>query len=251
MYDFQAFAAHLAEASGEVIKQYFRAPFSVSIKDDDSPVTIADKKAEEVMRELIMKEFPDHGIIGEEQAAHNPDARYTWVLDPIDGTLNFIAGGPIFVTLIALLEDGQPVLGAIHQPVLGELLLGTAREARMNGEKVRVRSCPKIADATLLTSDPYLVMQHQNFENFEALRKKVRIYRCWADGYGYLLLATGQIDIMVDPIMHFWDLAALIPIIQGAGGRITDYHGSDPIKGSSIVATAGAVHDEVIEILNR
>ncbi|NIR50599.1 histidinol-phosphatase, partial [candidate division KSB1 bacterium] len=192
--EFKKFAGLLAEQSGEIIRQYFRTPFSVENKRDASPVTIADRKAEEVMRELIMKEFPQHGIIGEEADNHQSDAEYKWVLDPIDGTLNFICGGWMFGTLIALLQENEPILGVIHQPILNELVAGDNVSTTFNGENVRVRNCDTISDAALLTTDPYLIKQYQNFEAFEKLRRSVKIYRGWGDCYGYVLLATGQVD---------------------------------------------------------
>ncbi len=244
------FARSLAHDSGEIVRGYFRTPVSVTAKADASPVTVADQKAEEIMRERIVKTFPEHGIIGEEFGVHNPEAAYQWVLDPIDGTLNFIAGGLMFGTLIALLKDGEPILGVIHQPILHELLIGTDSETTFNGTRVRVRACSDLADATLLTTDPYLIKAHQNLERFDALRQRVRVYRGWGDCYGYLLLAIGQVDIMIDPIMNLWDIMALIPVVRGAGGRITDYHGGDPTRGTSIVATGGDLHQEVLDILN-
>jgi myo-inositol-1(or 4)-monophosphatase len=250
MKEFESFSSYLAKRSGEIIRPYFRTPVPVETKADDSPVTLADRKAEEAMRELIMKEFPEHGILGEEFGAHQPEARYQWVLDPIDGTLNFICGGLMFATLIALLKDGKPILGAIHQPILNELLIGDNVETRLNGAQVRVRDCRQLSDARLLTTDPFLIKKHQDFAVFEELRRRVKICRSWGDGYGYLLLAAGCVDVMIDPVMHPWDIMALVPTVRGAGGTITDYHGGNPVKGTSILATAGTIHREVVEILN-
>ncbi|MFQ5754344.1 MAG: histidinol-phosphatase [bacterium] len=251
MQEFEKFACLLAKISADVIRQYFRTPFSVDTKQDASPVTIADKKAEEIMRELIMKEFPEHGILGEEFGNYNTEAEYIWVVDPIDGTLNFICGGLMFGTLIALVQNGLPILGIIHQPILNELLLGNNSQTTLNDTKVTVRACGKISDAVFLTTDPYLIKKHQNFAGLEALRQQVKVYRCWGDCYGYLLLALGCVDIMVDAIMNPWDIMALIPTVRGAGGIITDYHGKDPIKGASIIATGGEIHNQVIAILNN
>lgn len=250
MQEFKKFAHHLAMESAKIIQPYFRSSLSITQKTDESPVTVADKKAEELMRELIMKEYPDHGIIGEEFGSHNQDAEYVWVLDPIDGTKNFICGGLMFGTLIALLKNKEPILGVIHQPILNEFLLGTADGAMLNNSRVEIRSCDNIEDAVMLTTDPYLVKSYQNFAAFEKLRERVRLYQGWGDCYGYFLLATGQIDIMLDPIMNPWDIFALIPIVRGAGGTITDYHGNDPSQGNSIVASSGPIHREVIELLN-
>jgi myo-inositol-1(or 4)-monophosphatase len=250
MKEFQKFAVHLAERSAEVIRPYFRTDFTVDSKGDASPVTIADKKAEEVMRELIMKEYPQHGIMGEEFGSHNPDAEYTWVLDPIDGTLSFVCGVAIFGTLIALLKNGQPILGIINQPINREMVVGSEEETTFNGEKVKIRQCARLEDACLLCTDPYLVMENQNFEAFESLRHRVKFYRGLGDCYGYLLLVVGAVDIMIDPIMHPWDIMALIPVVRGAGGIITDFHGGDPVQADSIVATGPSIHSDVMSFLN-
>lgn len=244
------FSHHLAEISGNVIRQYFRARISVESKNDLSPVTIADKKSEELMREEILKHFPDHGIIGEEFGNHNTDAEYVWVLDPIDGTKSFICGAFSFGTLIGLLKNGQPLLGVINQPILNEFMIGDNSKTTLNGESVYVRNCNKIEDAVLITCDHFNIGKFQNQQKFDVLAKRVKLYRHWGDCYGYLLLAAGFVDIVIDPIMSVWDSMAIIPIIRGAGGIITDYHGNDAVKGNSIVAASSSIHDEVIKALN-
>ncbi len=248
---FKAFSKHLADISGSIISSYFRTPVSVDSKSDSSPVTIADKKAEEVMREEIMSEFPEHGILGEEFGGHNPSAEYKWVLDPIDGTKSFISGTVTFGTLIALVKNNEPVLGVINQPVLGEFLIGDNNSCELNGVKTEVRNLKALSDATLLTTDHLNIKKYQDIGKFEKLLNKVKLYRNWGDCYGYYLLATGYADIMIDPIMNIWDLAALIPVVKGAGGIITDYKGSEAAKGNSIVAAAPYLHKQVIEILNH
>lgn len=240
----------LAIASGKIISKYFRTNVNVESKDDDSPVTIADKKAEETIRNLITKEYPSHGIIGEEFGRENEDAEYVWVLDPIDGTKSFICGSVIFGSLIALMHKGKPVLGVFNQPVLGEFLIGDNTETLLNGKKVTVRECNDISKAVLLTSDHLMIEEYQNGPKFHELTKRVNIYRNWGDCYGYYLLSTGFADIMVDPIMSLWDLTALIPIVLGAGGVITDYQGNDAAAGNSTVAAAKGIHAEVIKALN-
>lgn len=250
MQEFKEFTKVLSEASAEIIRSYFRSHVAIEDKNDDSPVTIADKKSEEVMRELIMKEFPEHGIIGEEFGKHQPDAEYTWVLDPIDGTISFISGMTTFGTLIALLKNGEPVLGVINQPITSEFYFGDNESCTINGVATKLRTCDKIEDATLLSTDPLLIEEHQNFDAFWKLARRAKINRAWGDCYGYALMVGGFADIMVDPIMHLWDLAALIPIVRGAGGIITDYHGGNPIKSDSIIAASPDIHAEVVRILN-
>jgi myo-inositol-1(or 4)-monophosphatase len=251
MEELKKFCRVLAYESGKIIRQYYRTNFSVETKSDESPVTIADKKSEEVMRSLIMKEFPQHGIVGEEFGEYNPDAEYKWILDPIDGTKSFVAGTPLFGTLIALLKDGEPILGVINQPILEEFLIGDNNSSMLNGKKVMVRECKEISSAVLLATDQLHFGKYRNKEGFDNLVNKVKLYRMWGDCYGYYLVATGYADIMIDPIMNPWDLMALIPILRGAGGTITDYYGGNPVKGDSIIATAGGIHSDVIRILNE
>lgn len=246
----KGFCKNLADESGNIIRKYFRTNINIESKADQSPVTIVDKSAEEKMREMIMKEFPSHGIIGEEFGKHNEEAEYQWVLDPIDGTKSFICGTVTFGTLIALVKNGEPILGVINQPILNEFLIGDNSTSEVNGKKVKVRECKNLSESVLLTTDHLNIEQFQNLNAFENLMRQVKYYRMWGDCYGYYLVATGFADIMIDPIMSPWDLTALIPVVRGAGGTITDYHGKNPVNGNSIVATGGKIHDEVIKILN-
>jgi len=249
--EFKEFANHLAVESARIIKPYFRQELIVDVKSDNSPVTVADKKAEEFMRELISKEFPEHGIIGEEFGTINPDSEYVWVLDPIDGTKSFISGALSFGTLIALLKNGNPILGIINHPILNEYLVGDNESCELNGKIIKIRKCSDISKAVLLTTDHLNIGKYQNPIGFEKLIRKVQLYRNWGDCYGYYLLASGFADIMIDPIMNSWDSMALIPIIKGAGGGISDYQGNNPVKGSSIVAACPDLHRAVIKILNE
>ena len=249
--ELKLFAKHLADESGKIITGYFRKEISIDTKTDSSPVTIADKKAEEKMRELIMKEFPSHGILGEEFGKHNEEAEYQWILDPIDGTKSFICGTVTFGTLIALLKNGEPILGVINQPVLNEFLIGDNLTAELNGRQVKVRECAALDKAVLLTTDHLNIEKYQDIGKFDKLTHSVKLYRNWGDCYGYYLVATGFTDIMMDPIMSVWDTMALIPVIRGAGGIITDYHGGDPVKGDSVIASVNqALHNEILNILN-
>ena len=248
--DFKSFAKHLSIISGKVINNYFRTNIKVDSKVDSSPVTIADKKAEELMREKIMKEFPDHGILGEEFGKHNEGAEYQWILDPIDGTKSFICGTVTFGTLIALIHKNKPILGVINQPVLQEYLIGDNESAKLNDKDVKVRKVKKISDAVLLTTDHLYIGKYHNQEKFDKLIKKVKLYRNWGDCYGYYLVATGFADIMIDPVMNVWDSMALIPVIKGAGGIITDYKGNNPVNSDSIIASTPIIHNEIIKSLN-
>ena len=248
---YRAFLVELATQSGDFIRPLFSNPgLEVEFKADESPVTAADKGAEKLLRALIAKKFPAHGVIGEELGSDRPEAEFVWVLDPIDGTKSFITGVPLFGTLIALMHNGQPVLGAIHQPILRQLMLGDGATTTLNGRAVRVRPTTRIEAATFLTSDPLNPAKYQNGAAYEALTRRARLVRTWGDCYGYLLLAAGWADVMCDPIMNPWDIQALIPIIRGAGGVITDWHGRDPVKAESIVAANATLHPQVIAALN-
>ncbi len=250
MNELKKFSKYLADESGKIIRNYFRTHISVDSKADESPVTIADKTAEEKMRELIMKEYPQHGIIGEEFGTHNETAEYKWILDPIDGTKSFITGTVTFGTLIALTKNGEPILGVINQPVLNEFLIGDNISCELNGVKTEVRTCASLSEATLLTTDHLNIKKYQDAKKFDELIHRVKLYRNWGDCYGYYLVATGYADIMIDPIMNIWDSAAVIPIIRGAKGIITDYHGNDAVKGESIIAANPEIHQEITRMLN-
>lgn len=235
----RTFLTELAQASGELIRPYFCNPaLQVETKGDATPVTAADRGAEELLRRLINAKFPAHGIIGEELGSERADAEFVWVLDPIDGTKSFITGVPLWGTLIALLHQGQPVLGCIHQPVLGQLMIGDGRETTLNGRPVRTRSTKLLAESTLLTSDPLNPDRYQDGRKFAALTQQAKLVRTWGDCYGYLLVAAGFADVVLDPIMNPWDIAALVPIIRGAGGVITDWQGHAPYPAESTVAAA-------------
>jgi myo-inositol-1(or 4)-monophosphatase len=245
------FIAELAAASGDFLRPLFADPsLAVEYKDDASPVTAADRGAEELLRRLIARRHPDHCIVGEELGADRAEAEWVWVLDPIDGTKSFITGVPLWGTLIALLHAGQPVLGAIHQPVLGQLMIGDGRVTTLNERRTSVRRCPRLSEATVLTSDPLNPARHQNGAAYDRLVSEARLVRTWGDCYGYLLLAAGRADVCLDPIMNPWDIAALVPVVRGAGGLITDWQGGPAYPAQSTVAAGPDLHAEVIRRLN-
>lgn len=244
------FIQELAQASGEIIRKYFRSPLTVESKTDSTPVTIADRQSELLMRQMIGQRFPSHGILGEEFEVINQEAEYQWILDPIDGTKTFVSGTYLFGTLIALLKDGKPIFGAINNPITDQFLVGDGNASWLNGTPVKVRECSSIEKSTLLTTNPLTVHHYHDGAAFETLARRANLYRTWGDCHGYYLVATGYADIMIDAAMYVWDVAALIPIVEGAGGKITDYHGGDPMSGEGAIATAGPLHDEVLKILN-
>jgi myo-inositol-1(or 4)-monophosphatase len=249
---YRTFMMELARESGDFIRPLFRQhSVAVETKADQSPVTAADRGAEELMRARIARRFPQHGIIGEEFGSDRPDAEFVWMLDPVDGTKSFISGVPLWGTLIALLHQNQPVLGCINQPVLDQLIVGDGRVTLLNGSPVRCRSTKRVEDATLLSSDALNPAKYQDGARYDALQQRAKLVRTWGDCYGYLLVATGWADAMLDPIMNPWDIAAMVPIIRGAGGTITDWQGNSPFPASSTIASATPeLHAEILSALN-
>ena len=247
-----SFAAELADAAGAVIRPYFRNPHGLEAKPDASPVTLADRAAEAAIRTLIEARHPADTIIGEEYGVKEGTSGRAWVLDPIDGTRAFISGRPIFGTLIALVADGWPVLGVIDQPILRERWVGvTGKPTLFNGTPATTRRCPELAHALLATTAPRLfdagqlhAFQHQEGEAMSSV---------WGgDCYNYGGVASGWLDIVVEAGLKLHDFAALVPIVEGAGGRMCDWAG-DPLTADSIgeVIAAGdpARIDDILEAL--
>lgn len=248
--EFFEFSQDLVKHSERVIKEHYLDPrLQVDQKSDRSLVTRADREAESVLRETILKAYPSHGIIGEEWGNENESAEFVWTLDPIDGTFSFVSGVPLFGTLIGLLYQGAPVLGVIHQPILDQLCIGSYEGTYLNGRRIRITEKP-LAEATLLTTDFTNIPKFQPESNIEQLCQAVYARRTWGDCYGYLLVASGLAQIMLDPIMNPWDSAPLTPIIEGAGGILTDWHGNNRhgITTSTVVATP-QLHPLVLEFL--
>ncbi|MGC9450910.1 MAG: inositol monophosphatase family protein [Oceanipulchritudo sp.] len=249
--DIIRFIKRLASESAKVINPLFAKPdLVVEWKEDQTPVTLADRKAEEVMRELISREFPDHGIIGEEFGEDSPHAEYTWILDPIDGTRSFAAGCPLFGTLICLRRQGKPIWGALHLPAMGKLYLGDNKTCWCNDRPTTLRKPPPLKDCFLLTTDPKTPGQHHNPAGWEALVAATGPYRTWGDCFGYTLLVSGGADIMTDSILNLWDIAALLPILRGAGAALSDWYGGVPDGSRGLVTAHPAIHPEVIKLLN-
>lgn len=227
-------AHRLADAAGSAIRPLFRAAFTHEAKADASPVTEADRAAEAAMRQILDTERPSDGIIGEEYGAERADASRQWVLDPIDGTVSFMAGRPIFGTLIALLQDGWPLIGIIDQPISGERWVGAmGRPTLLSGKPATTRSCRNLADAVLATTGPQYFSDHDG-ENFMALAAQTSHKRMvfGGDCYNYGLLASGHIDLVVEAGLKLHDFAALVPVVEGAGGTMCDWNG-DPLNADS------------------
>lgn len=247
--DFEKLINEVNPLVRSVVYKYYRKDVKIEEKEDLSPVTACDIEIERLFKELIGQRFPGHAVMGEESGLTSGNSEYSWIIDPIDGTKSFITGVPLFSTLIALIKDEQPIFGAYLNPVLNDVIIADGKECKLNGARVKMRSS-QLHNAILLTSDHNNIAKYQKADGFEELRKKIKIYRTWGDGYGYFLLASGFADIMVDPIVSSWDALPIIPIIRGAGGIITDYQGNDPVKGKSLVACHPDLHAQVINILN-
>jgi inositol-phosphate phosphatase / L-galactose 1-phosphate phosphatase / histidinol-phosphatase len=222
---FVGLAERLAAAVRPLVMGYFRSGVAIDDKADTTPVTAADREAEAAMRKMIGDAFPDHGILGEEHGAERVDAAYVWVLDPIDGTKSFVTGKPLFGTLIALLREGTPIVGVIDMPALDERWIGVDRRpTTFNGRPARVRPCPDLGRAWLYASSPHM-FPGADAEAFERLRLKSRAAIYGADCYAYGLLASGTVDLVCEATTQPHDYCALVPVVTGAGGVISDWHG--------------------------
>jgi inositol-phosphate phosphatase/L-galactose 1-phosphate phosphatase/histidinol-phosphatase len=254
MREFVELAHALADAAAGPQRHYFRTPVAVDTKADESPVTIADREAEAAMRELIGRRFPDHGIFGEEYGAENADAEHVWVLDPIDGTKSFITGRPLFGTLIALLRGGEPVLGLIDQSIIHERWLGiSGQRSTHNGNVIRVRQCPGLGQAVLFATSPRMFGSGPSRAGFQRVEERVRLAMYGGDCYAYGLMAMGLADLVVEAELAPYDYMALVPVIAGAGGRLTDWQGGAlGLKSDGRVVAAGdqRVHGAAVELLN-
>jgi len=249
--EFGGFVAELCNSAAKVIMPYYLADeIGLVEKSDATPVTIADREAEAVMRELIKRRFPSHGIIGEEHGNENEGADWVWTLDPIDGTVSFVAGAPLFGTLVGLLHLGKPVLGAINLPVLQKLILGDGERTTIDGKPIRLREIDKLSEATMLATDVQHVEDPEFRTSFNRFLDEVNLFRTWGDCFGYALLAMGRADIMMDPRVKAWDILPLIPIVRGAGGTISAWDGSDAWAGATTcLAAHPSIHAEIVRIL--
>ena len=250
--EYVALAQRMADASGAIIRPYFRSGLAVEEKADLSPVTAADRESEAVMRTLIEAACPGHGVIGEEYGTERADAEFVWVLDPIDGTKSFITGVPMFGTLIALMRAGAPILGVIDQPILGERWIGaTGHGTRFNGTPVRSRGCAALGDAVLFTTSPELYDQ-ASMAAFERLRAGVKFACYGIDCYAAGLIASGHADLLSECGLETYDYCALIAVVSEAGGVITDWQGA-PLDldsdGRLIAAGDARAHAQALERL--
>ncbi|SMO80712.1 histidinol-phosphatase [Gracilimonas mengyeensis] len=245
-------ATEIAKIGGHHTLQYFKQNIEIIEKEDDSPVTIADRETEEIIREEILKRYPDHGIIGEEFGKTNEGSNIQWVLDPIDGTKSFIHGVPFYTTLIGIMIDNEPQVGIIYAPALEELCAAAiGHGATFNGKPCKVRDTEKLEDSTLLVTEILRFKENGQQELFMELMEKTKLHRTWGDAYGHLMVATGRADLMYDPVLNIWDAAALLPVVQEAGGVFSDVKGEETIHSGNGFSTNKKLFPKVKSIFEK
>jgi histidinol phosphatase-like enzyme (inositol monophosphatase family) len=245
-----AVASEAAYLGGRRTLTYFNTGVAVETKSDNTPVTCADRESEQVIRDRIARSYPDHSIVGEEGGTTKGNENYRWIIDPIDGTKTFICGVPFYGVLIGVEVKGKPSVGAIYLPAFDEMVnAATGLGCYWNGRPARVSKISKLEDAALLTTSTTSATARS--DAYEKLVAKTKIHRTWGDCYGYALVATGRAEIMMDPEMHPWDCAPMLPILEEAGGHFTAWDGTPTIWAKDGVATNGALHESVIKILKN
>lgn len=251
--EFLDFATDAAFQAGRLVLGHFQTGVEVDRKSDLSPVTVADRNGEALLRNLIEKRFPRHAIVGEEmgERAETNDSGHRWILDPIDGTRSFVHGVPLFGVLVALEIEGDPVVGVCYLPALEEMVAaGSGEGCRWNGRRARVSVVDSLPGALVSLTEPgSLEDEHRRF--WKRLRKKAGAVRGYSDCYGHVLVATGRCEIMLDPVMNLWDCAALLPIVEEAGGSFTDWQGRRTIDGGSAISTNGALLSSLRELMEE
>lgn len=243
-------AEEISKIGGNHTLKYFQKDFEVISKADDSPVTIADRETEQLMREEILKRFPDHGIIGEEYGKTNEDSNIQWVLDPIDGTKSFIHGVPFYTNLIGIMIDNEPVVGIINAPALNEICVAaTGLGATFNGKPCSVKETEDLADSTLLVTEINRFNEMGIQPLFQELMDQTKLHRTWGDAYGHMMVAIGRAELMVDPRLSIWDAAALMPVLQESGGVFADFTGKETIHTGEGFSTNKKLAPKVLELL--
>lgn len=243
------FAVDSAWQAGKITLSYFGTGIVPELKSDQTPVTVADRQAEVHLRTLIQGRFPDDAILGEEYGEANPGARLRWILDPIDGTKSFVQGVPLYGVLIGLERDGEPLLGVCYLPALDEMVAaGKGLGCTLNGRRVKVSAVGEMGQAVFLSSDVASFSQRGRRDVYHQLERATRFSRTWGDCYGHILVATGRAEMMLDPAMNVWDCAALLPILEEAGGSFTDWNGIATIHGRDAVSTNAFLRQRVLEV---
>ena len=246
------FAVGIAREAGAMTLQYFKGSFAAERKADNSFVTIADREAERFLRRQIEQTFPDDAILGEEELEKPGTSERRWILDPIDGTYSFVHGVPLYAVLIGLEIHAESLLGVVNLPALNETVYAAqGLGCFWNDEPARVSSTASLDEALLLSTDFGTCEQFGFGQAADALQQNVQTRRTWGDAYGHILVATGRADVMLDPVMNIWDCAALLPIIEEAGGTFTDWRGERTIDGGNAISTNGKLFEPVINLIKR
>jgi histidinol phosphatase-like enzyme (inositol monophosphatase family) len=244
------FSVALARGAGDLTLKYFRRQPETSTKSDGSYVTIADREAEAYLRRQIAERFPDDGVLGEEEGEREGRSGRRWILDPIDGTFAFVHGVPFYGVLIALEIDGEPSVGVVNVPALDEVVAAAQGcGCFLNGAPARVSTVARLEDALLLSTNFNICANYGFGRAAELLQARAKTSRTWGDCYGYVLVATGRAEVMLDPVMNLWDCAPLLPIMEEAGGTFTDWHGERTINGGNSIATNGLLFEEVMTVV--
>ena len=245
------FAVELARGAGDITLKYFRKRPETTTKTDGSYVTIADREAEAYIRRQIAELYPDDGIVGEEEGESQGRSGRRWIVDPIDGTFAFVHGVPFYGVLIGLEIDGDLQVGVVNIPALNEMVSAAkGLGCFLNGEPTRVSNTARLEDALLLSTDFSSCARYGFGRAAELLQARAKTSRTWGDCYGYVLVATGRADVMLDPVMNLWDCAALLPIVEEAGGTFTDWRGVRTAAGNNSIATNGLLFDEVMGLVS-
>ena len=246
------FAVDAASRAGAITLRHYQTPLATELKGDSSPVTIADRQAEEMLRALIVERFPDDGILGEELEEVRAGASRRWILDPIDGTRSYVRGVPLYGVLMALEEAGDVLLGVAHFPALRETVVAArGMGCWWNGRPARVSGVARMEDSLILTTDAETMEKLGHSEGWNGVRRRAGLVRTWGDCYGHILVATGRAEAMLDPVLAAWDVAALYPIVAEAGGVFTDWSGSRTHRGGSGIATNSALAVEIRSALSN
>jgi histidinol-phosphatase len=239
-----------AAAAGRRTLASFDPGVAVETKGDDTPVTIADREAETILRDALERAFPDHGIVGEEYGASRPGASHQWYLDPIDGTKSFVRGVPLYAVLIGLEIDGRVEVGVAHFPALGEMLAAASGHGtRLNGRRVAVRSTARLRDAFVSFTDAASFAKHGRARAWERVQAESAHRPGWSDAYGHALVASGRVEVMLDPVMNAWDCGPFPVLLREAGGFFGDWSGVETIHGGEAVSCSRALWPELEPIL--
>ncbi len=247
------FANETAYLAGRLTLRYFQTNTAVDLKADGSVVTDADRGAEMLIRERIQKYFPTHAILGEEfGSVGKQDARHIWIIDPIDGTRSFVHGVPIYAVLIGLEIDGQVEVGVAHFPAINETISAATKEGcYWNNRRTRVSQVSTLSEGLVLCNDPEACYTHDYGDAWERIKKSCKSRRGWGDAYGYLLVATGRAELMLDPVMNVWDCGPFPPIFREAGGYFGDWKGNETIYGGEALGTSRQLSPEVLRLINE